>query len=320
MSWRLFLASALLAAAPAGAQTARTDDSLAAAVGTVLGRFTAISAAPSAASATCGPQIANMVGGVRDAASARATAAQLRPCTDRIRAAYRQSAEALEKFGPIPAEIQAATPVDLQQLLEDQRQQFVSAIAYTNDLDTFLAKMAANDRPGAMRLFPKLRSGGAALVDGSIIQMRAAQAIVRFGSTRNAVGLRIVAAEAAKLPLTSAIVPAGFRAGEQLSALTPRASAAAAAVRSGWEQDKVALRALAGGGKAMEPLIDGAAPMIQRIAASGDEMAAAMQRASERQVVPLAEMVALLNELNRHELIIAKAIQDFAQTLQTIGK
>lgn len=317
---RLLLASALFAAASAGAQTVPAGESLAASVGAVLGKFTAISAAPSAAFATCGPQIGNMIGGVRDAAGARAAAAQLRPCIDGLRAAYRQSAEALEKFGAIPTEIQTAAPVDLQRLIDEQRQQFISAIAYMDDLDAFLVKMAANDRPGAMRLFPRLRSGGAALVDGSIIQMRAAQAIARFGSTRGALGLRIVAAEAGKLPLTTAVGPAGFQAGEQMRALAPRASAAAAAVRSGWEQDKAALRALAGGGRAMEPLIEGATPMIQRIAASGDEMAAAMQRAAGRQVVPLADMVALLNELNRHELIIAKAIQDFAQTLQTIGK
>jgi hypothetical protein len=315
---RLLLVPALLAAAPAGAQTATADPL--AVVGTWVGKFAAISAEPASAAATCGPQLGNAVGAARDAATARAAVTQIRPCMDQIRGAYRRSAEALAQFGPVPAEIQAVAPFDMARLVEEQRKQFVAATAYLDDLDGFLVKMGANDRAGAMQLFPKLRAGGAALVDGAILQLRAYKGVGRFGFSNNALELRIVIAEATKLPMTGAASRAGFAIGGGFAALAPRARAAAAAIRTSWERDKTVLRALVGGDAAMEQLIGPATPMVEGLAVSGEEIAAALQHAGAKPVVPVAELMVLLNELNRQELILAKSIQNFAQTLQTIGK
>jgi hypothetical protein len=315
---RLFLVPALLAAAPAGAQTASADPL--AIVGNWVGKFAAISAEPTAAAAACGPQLGNAVGTARDAAAARAAVPRIRPCLDQIRAAYRRSVESLAQFGAAPAEVQAAAPFDANGLIEQQRKQFVAALAYIDDLEAFLGAMAANDRPGATRLVPKVRSGGAALVDGSILQLRAYQGTARFGFTRSAIELRILVAEATKLPMTGTASQAGFAIGGGLNALAPRARAAAAAVRSGWEQDKASLRALAGGDAGIERLIGPATPMVDTIAASGDQIAVGLQRGGSQPVVPVADMIALMNELSQHELTIARSVQNFAQTLQTIGK
>lgn len=315
---RLLLVPALLAAAPAGAQTAPADPL--ATVGSWVGKFAAISAEPTVAAAACGPQLGNAVGAARDAATARTAVTQIRPCLERIRGAYRRSAESLARFGPAPAEVQAVAPFDMDRLIEDQRRQFVAALGYMDNLEAFLATMVANDRAGAARLLPRVRSGGAALVDGTILQLRAYQGVARFGFTRNAIELRIVVAEATKLPMTGAASQTGFAIGGGLNALAPRARAAAAAARTSWERDKASLRALVGGDAAMEKLIGPATPMVENIAGSGDQIAAALQRAGAKPVVPVADMVALMNELNRHEITVAKSIQNFAQTLQTIGK
>jgi len=319
MRLRLLLVAALLAATPAAAQTPPAEDSLAA-IGDWVGKFVALSAEPAKASATCGPQLGNVIAKVRDSTSARAAVPQIRPCIEEIRTAYRGSAQALAQFAPAPPTLEAATNFDTRKLIEDQRGQFVAALAYLDQLDAFLATMAANDRAGAARLFPKMRAGGAALVDGTILQMRAYQGIARYGFIRSSLTLRIVVAEAAKLPMTGAIGPGSFTIGNGLKALAPRAGAAAAGIRTGWEQDKASLRALVGDDATMEPLIERMAPTVEKIAVSGDAIAAALQRAGRQPVVPAAEALALLNELNRHELAIAKSLQDFAQTLQTIGK
>lgn len=318
MRARLLLVPALLAAAPAGAQTASADPL--ATVGSWVGKFAAISAEPAAAAAACGPQLGNTVGAVRDAATARAAVPRIRPCLEQVRVAYRRSAESLAQFGPAPAEIQAVAPFDANGLIEQQRKQFIAVLSYMDDLEAFLGAMAASDRAGATRLLPKVRSGGAALVDGTILRLRAYQGVSRFGFTHNAIELRIVVAEAAKLPMTGTASQVGFAIGGGLSVLAPKARAAAAAVRSSWEQDKTSLRTLVGGDAGMEKLIDLATPMVDNIAASGDQIAAALQRGGSKPVVPVADMIALMNELNQHELTIAKSIQNFAQTLQTIGK
>ncbi|TGX55951.1 hypothetical protein E5A73_02220 [Sphingomonas gei] len=319
MRVRLLFAAALFAATPAGAQTPPAADP-AVAAGRWLGEFAALSAEPATAVAACGPQLGNAVGAVHDAATARATLTSIRPCMERVRAAYRQSAEALGRFRPAPPEVRTSAHYDLDRLVDEQRKQFVGALSYMDQLDAFFTRVAANDRAGAAQIFPKLRAGGAALVDGTILQLRAYQAVGRFGFTRNALELRIVVAEATKLPMTGAVGPAGFAIGGSLNALVLRARAAVAAVRTSWEQDKVTLRALVGGDASMEQLIGPSTLFIDSIAASGDGVALALQRAGRRPVVPLTEVVALLNELNRHELVLAKSVQDFAQTLQTIGK
>lgn len=313
---RLLLAAALLAAAPAAAQTRPADPFVA--MGDWIGKFAALSVEPASAAAACGPQL-NSVMGARDATAARAAAVRLRPCTDRIRAAYRRSAEALAQFAPMPAELQAAVRFDSGQLIEGQRRQFTAAIDYMDQLDLLLAKVAANDRAGAAQLLPKVRAGAGALIDGTILPLRAYQAAARFGFTRYGLELRIIAAEAAKLALTGPMSQTGLRIGEGLNALVPRTRQAVAGVRSSWEQDKTSLRAL-GGSATMDPLLDGATPMVGNIALAGEQMASSLAQAARRPVVAPAEVMALLSALNRNEIMIANSIQKFAQTLQTIGK
>jgi hypothetical protein len=319
MRLRLLLVPALLAAAPAGAQAAPVGDSLAA-IGAWVGKFAAISAEPGKAAATCGPKLGSVIAAVRDSATARAAVPQIRPCIEQIRAAYRGSSQMLAQFAPAPVELEAAANFDTRALIEDQRQQFIDALGYLDQLDAFLATMAANDRAGAARIFPKMRAGGAALIDGTILQLRAYRGVARFAFNRNAFALRILVAETTKLSMTGPMRQGGIAIGSELTALAPQARAAAAAVRTGWEQDKASLRALVGGDATMEPLIDRMAPTIETIAASGDAMAAALQRTGRQPMVPGAEMLALLNALNRNEIAVAKSVQDFAQTLQTIGK
>jgi hypothetical protein len=221
----------------------------------------------------------------------------------------------------MPAELQAAAlRFDADRLIESQRVQFAAAVDYMDQLDLLLAKVAADDRAGAVQLLPKVRAGAGILIDGTILPLRAFQAAARFGFTRNGLELRIVAAEAAKLTLTGPMSRAGVDIGKALGALVPRATQATAGVRTSWEQDKVALRALGGGGAAMDPLLDIATPLVGDMASAGDQMVSALQQAARRPVVPPAEALALLNALNRNEIMIAKSIQGFAQTLQTIGK
>lgn len=315
---RLLFAAALFAATPVGAQTA--GDNPVAQVGSWMTRFSTASTEPSAAAATCFPQISASMSRMHDAASAQVALREVRPCSQRIRDGYRKLEASLATMETLPASIEAVSGFNSSRFIADQRRLVLGMIAYLDDIDRLIAAVAANDRAVAMPLVGKVRAGGALVADNMILQARMQQSASRLAFPRAMIELRIILAEAAKLANTGTPTPGGLAIGSDLHALSGRATAATKQIGEGWASDRAMLAKLSGGRRSqLDGVIAAGGEMVSRSSQIGTGIADTLEKASARKILPIGELMTLIGELNRYEAELIKTGQNFAATLQTIG-
>lgn len=309
-------ASALLAfATPVAAQAPATP---LAELGAWTTRFLAATTEPNEVAAACGPQMNAAAAAMRDAPSARAALLAVRPCNERIRAAYARTAAALEQLEPLPATVEARAGFDSRQFLADHRRIAAATVTYLGDVERMLQAVSDGDRQALPAMMQKVRGGGATLADAGVLQLRAQRAISRLDYVRGVIDLRIVMARTLKAMALAIPTQAGFPVGPEMSALAKQAAAAVASARQGWRTDRSIVARFAN----VTPLADvleAGDRLVADVTTRGDEVAALLAAAGRRPVLAHSDAVKLVNDLNTRELAIGRSSQAFASALQKIN-
>lgn len=314
--WRLLLAPALLAHAAAFAQPA-TDP--AAEVGRWAAGFLQAVSEPNVVAAQCAPAMNAALASVRDAASARAAMTRIKPCGERIRAAYAGVDAKLNALHPLSPEIEAGTGFSSAQFIADQRRLAAAATAYVGNLNRFVDAMAAGNQAALPGLLTRVRTGGGSLMDANILMLRLQQSASRLAFVRRTMELRIVLAEAAKSLLVAMPSAAGLPVGDTMRVLAGRARAVVPEARTAWQSDRVMLTRLSGGDASLVRVLDASGRLTEELLGRGDRLVVLLGEAGRRTVLSHAEAQRLATELNTLELDMLRSSQAFAAALQARG-